>query len=105
MAISTEILDEYRDVLSRTKFEIDRQRASVLVQAIRDLATVVFPTRRLTVVQDDPDDNAILECAVESKSDYIVSGAAHLLSIGQFEGIVIVSARDFLDKLEREAAT
>lgn len=96
MALSAAILDEYRGVLNRTKFAVDERRTELLVSEIREISMVV---------EDDPDDNAILQCAVESGSDYIVSGDRHLLSIGRFEGIEILSARAFLNVLECETAT
>ncbi|MGC8785171.1 MAG: hypothetical protein ACP5RN_12410 [Armatimonadota bacterium] len=39
----------------------------------------------------------MLECAVVSRADYIVTGdRRHLLSLGSYQGISIVSAADFL---------
>lgn len=50
-----------------------------------------------TQFPSDPDDNRILECAVASKSDYIVTGEEDLLRLGDFEGIRIVSLSEFLE--------
>jgi uncharacterized protein len=52
-------------------------------------------------VSPDPDDNHILECALTSKSDVIVTGDDHLLQIGTFEDIQIIKPREFLDVLSR----
>jgi uncharacterized protein len=38
----------------------------------------------LNVVKEDPDDDRILECAAEAKSDFIVSEDKHLLRLGHF---------------------
>jgi putative PIN family toxin of toxin-antitoxin system len=43
-------------------------------------------------VKSDPSDNRILECAIDSKVSYIVSGDPHLLDLKEFKGIRIVSA-------------
>jgi len=52
---------------------------------------------RIDVVKDDPTDNRILECAVASGSDYLVSGDNHLLKVGKDSGVKILKAADFLD--------
>jgi predicted nucleic acid-binding protein len=54
-------------------------------------ANVVEPDFKLDAVPDDPDDNRVLECAVAGKADFIVSGDRHLLRIGSYEGIAIVT--------------
>jgi putative PIN family toxin of toxin-antitoxin system len=48
---------------------------------------------------DDPDDDKVLECALEANADYIVSGDDDLLRLGFFKGTNIVRARAFLDLL------
>jgi len=35
----------------------------------------------LSVISDDPDDDRVLECAVEGGADVIVSGDRHLLKL------------------------
>ena len=47
----------------------------------------------------DPKDDIFIACAVEGKSDVIVSGDTDLLDMGTYEGISIVSPRQFLDLL------
>jgi predicted nucleic acid-binding protein len=56
----------------------------------------VAPTETLDVVEADPTDNRIVECAVASSSETIVSGDRHLLALGQFRGISVIRVGDFL---------
>ena len=56
----------------------------------------VEPKQRIDAVIEDPTDNRILECAAASGSDYLVSGDKHLLKLGQYQGIKIVSSADFI---------
>jgi len=49
-------------------------------------------------IEEDPDDNKILEAALEAKADYIISGDRHLLKLKVFRGIKIAKARQFLEK-------
>ncbi|MBM3239972.1 PIN domain-containing protein [Candidatus Poribacteria bacterium] len=57
---------------------------------------VVTPTERIKVIEQDPDDNRILECAVEGNVNYIVSGDRHLLNLGRYRGIEIITISEFL---------
>ena len=45
----------------------------------------------------DPDDNRVLECAVEADAAWIVTGDQHLLALHPYRGIAIVTTRQFLD--------
>lgn len=64
---------------------------------IKPMARTVNPTQTLDVVKEDPSDNRILECAVASGSDYLVTGDHHLLQLGSYSGIRIMNVSDFLD--------
>jgi putative PIN family toxin of toxin-antitoxin system len=54
-----------------------------LLEPILALAELSKPAFVLDVTVD-PDDNRVLECAVESKSDMVVTGDDHLLRFGSF---------------------
>ena len=61
------------------------------------------PVQTLDVVETDPSDNRILECAAAGKSDYIVSGdMRHLLPLGHYRGIPIVKVAEFLRQFQRD---
>lgn len=53
----------------------------------------------LNVVKRDPDDNAVLECAIEGKANFIVSGDKDLLDLKAFRGIENIRAGRFLEIL------
>jgi putative PIN family toxin of toxin-antitoxin system len=97
LAVSDDILDELTRVLRRQKFgwpeaEIDRALAQILRFAER-----VEPRQRINAISEDPTDNCIIECAVASRSEYLVTGDSHLLKLGRFGGTKIVKASDFLE--------
>ena len=46
----------------------------------------------------DADDDKFINCAIDAKAIYIVSGDNDLLTIKNFAGIEIVTAREFYDK-------
>jgi hypothetical protein len=47
-------------------------------------------------VEDDPDDDKFIECALVAGAEVIVSGDHHLLDLGEHEGVRILSAAEFL---------
>ena len=46
----------------------------------------------------DPKDDKFINCAIDAKAIYIVSGDNDLLTLKNFAGIEIVTAREFYDK-------
>jgi putative PIN family toxin of toxin-antitoxin system len=97
------ILDEiervlkYPKIAARHGLPADRVRALVTELAYFSLVT---PGRlRLDVVRDDPTDNRYLEAAVEAEVGYIVSGDRLLLALTSYEGIEILTPRQFLGVL------
>lgn len=97
---SLPILDEVRDVLQRPKFGLSPDQALTLIEELHDLFIVVTPTQRIQAVVTDPDDNAILECAMAACAELVVSGDAHLLNLGQWKHIRILSPSDALKTME-----
>ena len=49
--------------------------------------------------EDDPDDNRIVECAVEAGSAYIVTKDKDLLRMGEYGGIKMIRPADFLKRV------
>ena len=52
----------------------------------------------------DPDDDKFINCAIDAKAIYIVSGDNDLLTLKNFAGIEIVTAREFYDKYIKTSA-
>jgi uncharacterized protein len=76
-----------------------KQRIVTFVGNLGDLAIVTAGTLRLSVIREDPDDDRYVECAVEGSAEYIVSGDRHLLTLGSYRNVRIVSPRAFLAAL------
>jgi uncharacterized protein len=91
---SVPILTETARVF-RTKFDQSEEDIIAALKMIGRMATIVHPSRQVTVLEDVPD-NRILECAVTAGADLIVTGDRHLLKIKEFEGVPIVRLADFL---------
>lgn len=91
-----EILEEFEEKL-QGKFAYSLELAQAKVQEILNYSQLATITNTLDSGITDPDDNMILECAVVGGATHIVTGdKRHLLPLGNYQGISIVSAADFL---------
>jgi putative PIN family toxin of toxin-antitoxin system len=91
------LLKEFVAVMERPKFGfIPVEQKKELVARLINYCEIVEPKKKLNIIKGDPADNKVLECAVEGKAQYIVSGDNHLLRLKDFMGIRIVTAAEFL---------
>ena len=97
LGISESILNELKKVLI-TKFHYHEVMAKEVLNLIQDDSILVNPLKIINILKDDPD-NRILECALEFRADYIISGDKHLLSLKEYKSIKIISASNFLKLL------
>jgi putative PIN family toxin of toxin-antitoxin system len=94
-----EILQEFQEKLEG-KFSYSTQRARAAVDAVQQCSQLVTITHNLKAVVADPDDDKIVECAVVGGATHIVTGdRRHLLPMGSYQGISIISPADFLTLL------
>src|SRR5579875_2140073 len=94
LVASAALLDELDEKL-RFKFGVSPEDAATIRAKLESVARMVKPGLVVDVVQDDPDDNRVLECACAGEADYIVSGDRHLLGLAAYEGIPIITVRQF----------
>lgn len=93
---SQALLDELAEKL-RDKLAFSEEQIADALADLLGYLRVVPVSERLAVIAADPDDDRVLECAVAAQADYIVSGdRRHLLPLGRFRQILIVSPADFL---------
>jgi putative PIN family toxin of toxin-antitoxin system len=90
VAILTETASKLREKFNQTEEDV-KQSLKIISRA----AEVLKPTVKLNVLKDEPD-NRILECALESRADIIVTGDRHLLKIRKFRSISIIRLADLL---------
>ncbi|MCC6457132.1 MAG: putative toxin-antitoxin system toxin component, PIN family [Caldilineaceae bacterium] len=101
--ITTEnLIDELKDVISRPRFvkrlaQIGETVDSLLENDYRALVEVVEPAQIEPVILDDPDDDALIACALGGAADYIISGDHHLLDLGEYQSIKIWTVNRFLE--------
>jgi len=89
------ILQEFERVLIK-KFSATRNEARSALQIVSEAThSVVRPSQLVQSICRDPDDDAILACALEAGADYLVTGDLDLLELKTFKGIRIITPRDF----------
>ncbi|MFZ3199641.1 MAG: putative toxin-antitoxin system toxin component, PIN family [Candidatus Acidiferrales bacterium] len=92
--VSSPILAEYRDVLSRPELQIRKGLRHQFLALINNRAQRVRPRKRLAIAAD-PDDNIFLECADAARADYLITGnARHFPRF--WKKTKIITSRDFL---------
>lgn len=96
LRVSPAIIREIARVLRRD-FRWQDERVQRVIRRVAEVAGagLVTPRTSLHLVSADPDDNRIVECAVDGKADIIVSNDHHLLDLKSYKGIPIVAGVDF----------
>ena len=69
------------------------------LQSIRLAALIVSNLLPISGIVRDPNDDMILACAVAARASHVVTHDDHLLSLGTFEGVMIVTPEAFLTML------
>ena len=92
--VSTAIVAEYRDVLSRQELQIRKGLRQQLLELIGKRAHWVVPARHL-LVTSVPDDNIFLECADAARPDYLVTGNTRLFP-RFWKKTKVITSREFV---------
>jgi uncharacterized protein len=97
-----ELMDELAEKLElRLGFSAE-QSAETIARHLRFLRIVRIP-KVLKAVPRDPDDDVVLECAIEGKATFVISGDKDLLDLKKFQSIEIVRASEFLEIIAKQS--
>ena len=100
---SEALLAELAGILDRSKFAAKLGQknlfAADIVARYRELAQVVEAAPIEEAALRDPDDAAVLACALAARVDAIVSGDADLHALGDYRGILVLSPADCLKRV------
>jgi putative PIN family toxin of toxin-antitoxin system len=80
----------------REPFGFSENHIRAVLYDIRRISERVDIAGNVHVVGDDPDDDKFIECALVADATAVVSGDRHLLELGSYEGIAMLSPTDFL---------
>ena len=100
LCLSQKIVEEYIEVLNRLglkdKNEIIKL-TKLFAEGYNSVFTAITPT--LFIVEEDPDDNKFIECAVALDCKIIISGDKHLKKIKKYIDIEILSPKKFIERV------
>ena len=103
VCINDIILAEYEKIIHRkiTKKKIlDEKLYTKFLSKVS-----IFEIKSDLKVCRDPDDDKFINCAIDAKAIYIVSGDNDLLTLKNFAGVEIVTAREFYEKYIKTSTT
>lgn len=104
LATSEEIIAEIERVLEypriRRLLGLTSEEIREMIRTPRQDAEITPGRIEVDIVKDDPDDNKFLACAEEAGASFVVTGDDHLLKLGSYKGIRIVTGREFFRKLQ-----
>ena len=99
LVTSPALLEELARTLRR-KFDTDPAEVP-LVKVYRERAVLVRPKELPSPVCRDLDDDRVLATAVAGQADIILTGDDDLLVLGDYNGIRILSPRQFVELMDR----
>ena len=101
ISVSEAIIKELQDVLQRPKFGLRVQFVHNTIAELTSIAEWVVPTKHHQLVDDDPSDNLVLDCAAAAEADYLVTGDDHLLQLKKCGSVKIVNSQQFVEILKQ----
>ena len=98
---SQELLEEFIEVSSRPKLMkyFGQFALATIVETIEEFAEFIDVTSQIKFLNDSKDD-FLLSLAIDGKADYLITGDKELLEVGKYNGTIIISMTEFLNKFE-----
>lgn len=97
LCLSRDIIAEYAEVLARFGLAGQPELRELLDLFARRINVLFAPLPpALPLIPDDPGDEKFIACAVSAKAKYVVSGDKHLLDLGAYGSIKVVTPSQFL---------
>jgi len=102
LCLSRPIVDEYIEVLRRLELQDEKELEELLGLFAHGFHLVyTAKTPELHVVEEDPDDDKFIECAVALKAKFVITGDSAVKKIQDYMNIKIVSPREFLSSFRK----
>ena len=98
LCISPELKAEIIDKL-RSKFDLPLTTVEIIEDALDLNSEKYIPGKKVNLCRD-PNDNFLLELALESRADYLVSGDKLVLELKQYKYTKIITPKEFLRILQ-----
>lgn len=95
--ITNDIYSELQRVVAYPKLKFSTTLQVNILEFVFSWSRFVQPKEAVTVIIDDPDDDKFLSCAVAANASFIISGDPHLLGLGSYHDIPILTPAQFLE--------
>jgi len=106
LVLSEHILDgvarAWKNAYYRTRYQGDEPRQALAL--LRARATMVIPVSTVRGVAEDDEDDLVLATAVAGTASHLVTGDRHLRKVEQYQGVSILTPREFIALLDHHAS-
>ncbi len=96
--ITNDIYAELQRVVAYPKLKFSPTLQINILEFVFAWSRFVQPKETIAVISDDPDDDKFLSCAVAAEAAAIISGDPHLLALGSYRTIPIMTPAQFLEQ-------
>lgn len=100
---SEHLLHEFVSVIARSKHARNVANSGLSLEQLMDrylsMVILVEPATIAPTILEDPDDDHVLACAVAASAHAIVSGDSHLLNVGTFGSIPVLTVARALERI------
>jgi uncharacterized protein len=94
------LIEETFRVLQSEKFHLSEVDFQSLTGRLFEKAEIILPQNEIRLITRRPQDNRVLECAVEGGCSLVVTGDRRdLLSLKCYRKIDIIAVREFLSRI------
>lgn len=100
LVASRAVLREYREVAERLHVQFPSMNYRRPLSILESKLIIVRPVALGETVCRDPDDDAIIACALGGKAKVICSGDDDLLALNGFRGLEIMQPSDFCQRMK-----
>lgn len=105
LVTSKEIMAELYRVIHYPRilkqFNPSKEDIDDFIGMVMEKALITRGTHSMQKIKDDPTDDMFLACAMETKTDYIVSRDPHLRNLKHFHGIKIIDVKGFVERVRK----
>jgi putative PIN family toxin of toxin-antitoxin system len=102
LCLTNEILEEYEEILCQ---HINEVVAEGVVSFLLNSSAIrfVYPTFHFHLIENDPDDNKFVDCAIAGGADYLVTEDSHfyVLKSIPFPVVSVIDMDEFMEILKR----
>jgi putative PIN family toxin of toxin-antitoxin system len=95
---SIEMINELSNAIKYPRLKFPESLQAEIIETIFSISSIVNVNQSLNIIDEDPGDNKVIECALSAKAEFIISGDKHLLELKKFKEIEILTPSEFLIK-------